>query len=142
VKNLYHDVMKDAELSQFIPSFEQNSKKYPERDFFFGVMATVRGDYLKTIIEHAHKQRFGAGAKGKEQDGIQLSDQWLEELMKHPFISSKLILLIILETPGKAIFLMKHKSKLTRERKNVKVFELGAKLNDKRLYEEQKHGDQ
>lgn len=42
VKNLYDDAMKDAELSKYLPSKEQLSNKLPEREFFFGVMCTLR----------------------------------------------------------------------------------------------------
>ena len=44
-----------------------------------------------------------------------MTDDWLEELTKHPFISSKLLVLIALEKHGKGIFLMKSKSKTVRK---------------------------
>ena len=42
VKNLYDDAMKDAELSKYLPTKEQLSNKLPEREFFFGVLCTLR----------------------------------------------------------------------------------------------------
>ena len=47
-----------------------------------------------------------------------ISDQWLEDLMKHPFISSKIIILTFLEKPGTGIYLIKERSKLVRSRKS------------------------
>lgn len=44
-----------------------------------------------------------------------MTDDWLDELMKHPFISSKTIVLTIIEKHGKGIFLMKSKSKTIRK---------------------------
>ena len=42
VKNLYEDAMKDAVLSKYLPNKDQLSNKLPEREFFFGVMCTLR----------------------------------------------------------------------------------------------------
>ena len=58
VKNLYADAMGDAVLSRYLPSREQLSGKLPERDFFFGVVCTLRRQYMSDIIAAAHKKRF------------------------------------------------------------------------------------
>ena len=42
VKNLYPDAMADPVLSKYLPSKEQVSNKLPEREFFFGVLCTLR----------------------------------------------------------------------------------------------------
>ncbi len=42
VKNLYEDAMKDPVLSKYLPTKEQLSNKLPERDFFFGIVCTLR----------------------------------------------------------------------------------------------------
>ena len=47
-----------------------------------------------------------------------IDDSWLEELTKHPFLSSKTSPLTNIEKPGKAIFLMKQRSKLVTIKKN------------------------
>ena len=44
-----------------------------------------------------------------------MTDDWLNELMKHPFISSKTPVIILIEKHGKGIFLMKSKSKTVRK---------------------------
>jgi hypothetical protein len=46
VKSMFEEAIRDPEVSQYLPDFEMNSKKFPERDFFFGVLASVRPDYL------------------------------------------------------------------------------------------------
>jgi hypothetical protein len=51
VKNLYKDAMADPEISQYLPDLEQNASKLPEREFFFNILATIKPDYLKYIIE-------------------------------------------------------------------------------------------
>lgn len=42
VKNLYPEAMQDPVLSRYLPTKEQLSNKLPERDFFFGVLCTLR----------------------------------------------------------------------------------------------------
>ena len=53
VKNLYEDAMKDAVLSKYLPNKDQLSNKLPEKEFFFGVLCTLRKLYMQDIIEEA-----------------------------------------------------------------------------------------
>jgi hypothetical protein len=89
VKNLYPDAMKDPVLSKYLPSKEQVSNKLPERDFFFGVLCTLRRQYMTDIIEEANKKRFKVEDDDPKRQGIAISDAWMEELLRHPYHSSK-----------------------------------------------------
>jgi hypothetical protein len=42
--------MGDPDVAVYLPSKKQCSNKLPERDFFFGVLATLKNEYLKEII--------------------------------------------------------------------------------------------
>jgi len=42
VKNLYNDAMQDKVLKKYLPEPDQLSGKMPERDFFFGIMCTLK----------------------------------------------------------------------------------------------------
>jgi hypothetical protein len=46
VKNLYADAMKDELLKDYLPELEENSNRLPERNFFFGILGTLRPEYL------------------------------------------------------------------------------------------------
>jgi len=94
VKNLYSDAMNDSELEPYLPNLEQNSNRLPEREFFFGIMGTVKPDYLKKIIDDANKVRYEANDTKVQSDYIVIDDDWLQELTKHPYYSSKHSLLI------------------------------------------------
>ena len=50
--------MHDELVKDYLPDLEQNSNRFPERDFFFGILGTLRPIYLKKIIEDANKVRF------------------------------------------------------------------------------------
>ena len=124
VKNLYEDAMKDESLAKYLPTKEQLSGRLLERDFFFGLMCTLRNQYMKDIIADAHKARFTVADDDPKKQGILISDAWMQELEKHPYHSSKIVYLISMEKPGTGIFLMKERSKLyrphkEREKRNV-----------------------
>ena len=42
VKNLYDEAMRDPLLSKYLPNKYQLSNNLPQREFFFGVMCTIR----------------------------------------------------------------------------------------------------
>jgi hypothetical protein len=67
---MYEEAMKDPELSVYLPSMEQNSNKLPERSFFFGVLSTLKGDYLKGVIAEAHKVRMHGDDEEEKKNNI------------------------------------------------------------------------
>lgn len=89
MKNLYEDAMKDVVLQKYLPSKEQLSGKLPERDFFFGILCTLRQQYMRDIIDEANHKRFKVDEDDPKKQGILISDVWMQELMKHPYHSSK-----------------------------------------------------
>ena len=58
VKNIYEDAMKDELLARYLPTKEQLSGRLPEREFFFGLLCTLRNQYMKDIIAEAQKVRY------------------------------------------------------------------------------------
>ena len=66
-----------------------------------------------------------------------LTDHWLKELTKYPFISSKLHVLTYIEKSGKAIYLIKERSKLIRVRKSSTKHELSTRLGGARGADEE-----
>ena len=137
VKNLYQDAMKDPDVSQYLPDLEQNSKKYPEREFFFNVLGSVKPDYLKLIVKESEQKRFTGSDDKNKNETIMMTDHWLHELNKYPYISSKLQLLTLIEKPGKAIYLIKERSKLVRSKKSSTKHEISLRLGGARVEDEE-----
>jgi hypothetical protein len=125
-------------LSKYLPNREQLSGNLPERDFFFGVLCTLRKQYMKDIIEEAMNKRFKIKDDDPQNEGIAITEAWFQELMKHPYHSSKHLILIILEKPGTGIFLMKEKAKLQKQQRNRTVHQVGKRLQPE---EEKKDGE-
>ena len=128
VKNLYEDAMKDELLMKYLPTREQLSGRLPERDFFFGLLCTLRNQYMKDIIAGAHKARYTVGEDNTKKQAINISQAWMAELQKHPYHSSKWLLLILVEKPGTGIFLMKESAKLHRPQKEREKKKLAKRL--------------
>ena len=87
VKNLYGDAMKDELVKDYLPKLEQNSNRIPERDFFFGILNSLRPQYLRKIIADANKVRYEADVNDPQKDFIMLDNPWYEELMKYLYFS-------------------------------------------------------
>ena len=60
VKNLYGDAMKDELVKDYLPELEQNSNRIPERDFFFGILNSLRPQYLRKVIDDSNRVRYEA----------------------------------------------------------------------------------
>ena len=90
VKNMYDDAMADELLKKYLPTKEQLGNRLPERDFFFGILSTLRNQYMRDVISEAHKKRYTLSEDDDKKEGILISDAWLAELQKHPYHSSKI----------------------------------------------------
>lgn len=112
VKNMYQDAMADELLASYLPSRKQLSNKLPEREFFYGVVATLRRQYMTDVIKHAHEQRYKAADNDPKKESIVVTSAWMDELTKHPYFSCKMSFLISLGKPGTGIFLLKESAKL------------------------------
>ena len=99
-------------LTKYLPTKEQLSNKLPERVFFFGILCTLRKQYMKDIIHAASSKRFKVSEDDPKKQGIAITDGWFELLNKHPYHSSKQHCVNFVEKPGTGIFLMKEHAKL------------------------------
>jgi len=130
VKNMYNDALSDAVLCKYLPSKEQLSGKLPERDFFFGILCTLKNQYMKDVIADAQKKRYGVQPDDERKQGILITDTWFAELTKHPYYSSKTSSTNPTEKPGTGIFLMKERAKLVKLPKKRLSHQLSKKIND------------
>ena len=67
---------------------------------------------MSDIIADANNKRFKVSDDDPKKQGIAITEGWLQELMKHPYHSSKISSMIFIEKPGTGIFLMKERAKL------------------------------
>jgi len=100
----------------------------PERDFFFGILCTLKNQYMKDVIQEANNKRFKADKDGDKKDAIRLSDAWLDELMKHPYHSRKHFALTVIGKPGTGVYLLRESAKVSKQIKDRKMFKLSKRL--------------
>ena len=77
--------------------------------------------------------RYDQGKNDQAKDYIMANDSWISELTSHPFISSKILRLTFIGKPGKAIYLMKQRSKLVRDKKVTKKHPVAIKMDGSRF---------
>jgi hypothetical protein len=80
------------------------------------------------IIAVAHKARYTVGEDDTKKKAINISQAWMVELQKHPYHSSKWLLLMLVEKPGTGIILMKESAKLYRPQKEREKKKLAKRL--------------
>ena len=59
--------MKEETIKHYLPDLEQNSDRFLERNFFFGILGTLRPEYLKKITEDANKIRNEVDSKAPKK---------------------------------------------------------------------------
>jgi hypothetical protein len=78
---------------RFMKYFQDRYSKgrLPDRAYFFNVLSTVEPDYTKELIKNANEMRNSS--KNEDQAAVQItiSDNWYEKLNAMPFISSKFV---------------------------------------------------
>ena len=73
VKNMFDDALKDETLSKYLPSKKQLSNKLPEREFFFGIVSTLRRQYMQDVIKQAHAMRYKEPEESQRKESIIIS---------------------------------------------------------------------
>ena len=89
MKNLWKEAREDPELSLYFPD-DPRDKRHPPREFFFNIVHTVQPEFLKTIISHSQSLREERKGEEQKTEVIEVSQQWKERLLAHPYFSSKL----------------------------------------------------
>jgi hypothetical protein len=71
-----------------MPSDEMDLGRYPDRRFFWGVLSTVRRDYVEEYVTRCCKQRDGLHLEKRlECKQVAISGAWRQKLMEHDFAS-------------------------------------------------------
>jgi hypothetical protein len=79
-------------------------------------------------IAGAHKVRYIVAEDDTKKQAISISEAWMAELQKHPYHSSKFLLLILVDKPGTGSFLMKESAKMHRPQKDREKKKLDKRL--------------
>jgi hypothetical protein len=86
------------DLKEYLPEPQGNegNERLPERDFFYKVFFKLHPESVESLIKQAAEARKPAAKNLNEQQWeMKVSEVWMEELLKHDYISCKFILNII-----------------------------------------------
>ena len=74
-------------MRDYLPEWDG---KFPERDFFFKVLYTLHPDKVESMIEQAGERRNKSQKNLQDRQwNLVMSPEWINELLKHDFVSSK-----------------------------------------------------
>ena len=60
-------------------------ERYPDRDYFFTVLATKRYEWLTSCIEHAKKMRYSSQEESLKAETVACTAEWFDALTEKPF---------------------------------------------------------
>lgn len=126
VKNILAQFKNDQGFLSFFPD-SNNGQKLPDRTYFSTILNTMKPEYLKEVLLHAQQQRNELGLEKSNKEVILITEDWYQELLGHPFISSNVgELNISLESKGRTIHLLKASTKMMKPKTKRKKFELAV----------------
>ncbi len=64
--NLWDFATSSPDIAPYLPEVPGHQRKYPDRAFFYGVIAARRPDALQKMISDAHEKRFHAKVARRE----------------------------------------------------------------------------
>ena len=88
VKALYPQFKKDPVFQSYFPDVYPKNKG-PPREYFFNVLNTIHPEYLEKIMVHANEERMTAAGSSQQNESIQISQYWEEQLRSMPYLSRK-----------------------------------------------------
>ena len=68
---------------------EYPASKSPSREYFYNILNTLYPDYLKMIIQHAQKVRYGRDETKEKAEAITVTEEWMQILSSMPYTSCK-----------------------------------------------------
>jgi hypothetical protein len=119
VTSLYDRVIRQKGMAELFPD------KFPKgrtccRSYMFNCWNTLHHDQVQAVISHASNMRYAIDSKKNEGNSIKMSEHWMEELERAPFVSKH---------KGRMSALLKAKSKVSiinKPRKKFDVFDFAA----------------
>ena len=78
----------DPEIMRYLPTLKTEKAKH-SRKFVTTILATLRPEFVRQVIAHAHKQRQGAQAGSKQLEELELLPEFKALLMDAVYCNSK-----------------------------------------------------
>ena len=86
--HLKDDVYSDPALAKYFPD-PQPGQREVDREYFFTVLSTLKGEWLQESILHARKIRHSTDPEEEKDQVVMVTEEMFQFLHEHPFQSSK-----------------------------------------------------
>ena len=89
IKNVWPQVRDDEDLIQYLPDEEMDLGRWPDRRFFWGILSTLRREWVEKYVHESVLQRdkMQLVAQMRNRRSINISDRWKSKLLEHDFAS-------------------------------------------------------
>ena len=77
VESVWNIVKTDSEINSYFPDYEQD--QYPERDYLFAILSTLRKDELLQLIKTAKNNRAYSN-QSEEDEMVQITNGFRNEI--------------------------------------------------------------
>ena len=78
----------DPEVRQYFPDEEMDLERWPDREFFLGVLSTLRREWVEAYVSDAVRQRDKMHLENRlNTNPIAISGRWRAKLLEHDFAS-------------------------------------------------------
>ena len=90
VKVLLPAFENDPKISQYLPNEDQRGFRLPEKDFFFGIVATLDPDRLDAILKEYYDSKYGVNKDKESKHVVIVKASMANELTQYQFHSCRL----------------------------------------------------
>ena len=134
VESFWKKIKSTPHYLEYFPDYKPS--KYPPRDYLFNLLHTIDPDLVESKIMESHNSRK-IMPKLAGDEYIEITSSLLQEIFDTSYRSSNYIHLnFLLESRGRAVFLMKKGAKLEFKRNkkaNKDIFEEDKNNNEDRM---------
>ncbi len=81
-------MIQDEALASYLPDWKEG-ERMPQRKYFLGAIGSLYPESLTNLISHAKTQIFKPDENSEMEQMILVTSDWMEQLNKEPFFSSK-----------------------------------------------------
>ena len=95
VKALYAEYAERPEIKPFLPP-KVNKGRSCDKTYFWNVINSVTSQEVEAMVDHANSQRNAVDSGDMNQESITMSQQMVELMQAHPWVSVSAVTLLTL----------------------------------------------
>ena len=86
VENVFKMMKEDDVFISYFPSKLPKGRN-PGREYTWNILNSLYEPYVSRLIDHANRQRYTGDNEEKKDETIEISQDWIDLLLKNPYVS-------------------------------------------------------